>query len=129
MAASRRQDQGFPVGKVTIGARGGHRQPKHLALQRRLVHFGHQRGQAAVVDSAQHRTAAMVAHEQVFAECLDDTGQAVGLQTQLARSMQPLKHIEFRTAPVTVGDEDECHDACGGFRAVAGVGAHGGVLS
>ena len=129
MAARSRQDQGFPVGKVTIGARGGHRQPKHLALQRRLVYFGHQRGQAAVIDSAQHRTAAMVAHEQVFAECLDDAGQAVGLQTQFARSIQPLKDVKLRTAPVTVGDENECHDACGGFRAVARVGAHGGVLS
>ena len=108
MAARCRQHQGFAVGQVTIGTRGGGRQSKHLALKRRLVHFGHQRSQGVVVHRAQHRAGAVVAHQQVFAECLDDAGQAGGAEPQFTRAVQLLEHLEFRAAHVAVGDEDDC---------------------
>ena len=62
---------------------------------------------------------------EVFAERLDDAGQAARGQSQFMRSVQLLEHLEFRSAHVAVGHEDQRHDACGGFGAVAGIGAHG----
>ena len=129
MATSSLQDQRFAVGKVSVPLGGSDRQPKHLALKHGLVHLGHQRGQGLVVHAAQHRTAAGVAHQQVFAKRLDYAGQTVGVQSQFARPIQLVQCIEFRAADMAVGDKDECHDACGGFGAVARIGAHGGCLS
>jgi hypothetical protein len=50
----------------------------------------------------------VVAHQQVFAQCLEDAWQAVGFQPQFARRIELVQRIDLGAADMAVSNQDEC---------------------
>ena len=66
-------------------------------------------------------------HQQVFAQSVQHLAEGFGAQAQTAGDVLALQRVDLDQADMTVGDQGQRDDACGGLGAVGGIAAHGGL--